>query len=167
MKFFSGLHWYEWLLVGVVVASLAVTKVIWDKYDTQSKTLSGVTSQNEVLSETVNYQTESATITDSVVTSFVQEKIDEKDKLDKSREGVINEYINMAGRPAFDTPVVNYPAPPVTARPKEIQARPTEQQVDAVSTEHRLGVLADRLHEHYCKAAPVRGSNCVAVGADK
>lgn len=167
MKFFSGLHWYEWLLVGVVVASLAVTKVIWDKYDTQSKTLSTTTAENSVLTNTVNYQTESATITDSVVTSFVQEKIDEKDKLDKSREGVINEYIDMAERPAFDTPVVNYPTPTVTARPKEIQARPTKQQVVTVSTEYRLGVLADRLHEHYCKAAPVRGTNCVADGADK
>lgn len=167
MKFFSGLHWYEWLLVGIVVASLAVTKVIWDKYDAQSKVLGSATVENSVLTDTVNYQTESATITDSVVTSFVQEKIDEKDKLDKSREGVINEYINMAGQPTVDTSIVNNPTPKVIARPKEVQSRPAKQQTDVVSTEHRLGVLADRLHEHYCKAAPVRGTNCVTVGANQ
>lgn len=156
MMFFKGIHWYEWLLVGVVVASLMTTKIIWDKYTIQTQALGGVTVENTVLNNTVDYLSKSATITDNVVATFVQENIDEKERLDKSREGVIDEYISLVKPPRVDDNV----APTITPRPKEDKVRTTIPTVGGTDTEHRLGVLADRLHKHYCEAAPIRGVGC-------
>lgn len=166
MMFFKGLQWFEWLLIGTVIAVLIGTVAIWDKYEEQVSTNGGLTTENNVLTETVKYKDESATITDEVVADFIQEKDDAKEELNKSREGVIDDYINMAGAtPGKPIAPEVKPVPKVVPQPSPPKAGPTEPDSDSIAVAARLGVLAERMHEHYCKAAPSRGTNCDAQGA--
>lgn len=162
MIFLKSLHWYEWLLIGTLVTVLGVAAIVWNKYEKQLVITGGQAVENTVLTGTVKYQDESATITDTVVAGFVQEKDDEKAKLDKSREGVINDYLSMAGQSGIE---IKYPIPDVAAptpptRPTQNKVRTTGPEADPIGDIYRLSVLADRLHEHYCIAAPTRGIGC-------
>lgn len=163
MMLLKSLQWFEWLLIGVVVAVLGVTWVVWDKYDQQLVENVDIKSKNSALVETVKYKDASTTITDVVVTDFIQEKDDVKATQEKSREGVINDYIDMAGRPTVYIPqVVEFPvkAVPQPAPPK---IRTPQPKVDTSSSDSaRLNLLADRMREHYCAAAPNRGNGCNA-----
>lgn len=166
MSFFKGLQWFEWLLVGVVVAMLGAGYILWNKYDAKTEQLGGIKAENAVLSETVKYKDASATITDEVVTSFVQSQTDEKAELEQSRKGVIDEYIDLATRtdepPVQSAPVVAK-TPPVRQPPPK--ANTTDRSPGDSDSVTAIGALAQRMHEHYCKAAPERGRDCPAIGA--
>lgn len=165
MMFFKGLQWFEWLLIGTVIAVLIGTATIWDKYEDQVSNNGELNVENKVLNETVKYKDESATITDNVVADFIQEKDDAKEELNKSREGVIDDYINMAGAKVEEKPPEAKPVLKVVPQPSSPKAGSTELDSDSIAVAARLGVLAERMHEHYCKAAPSRGTNCDTQGA--
>jgi hypothetical protein len=169
MNFFKGLQWFEWLLIGIVVTMLGVSYLLWNKYDERTEQIGGIKVENSVLTETVKYKDQSATISDQVVAEFVQEKEDVKAELEQSREGVIDDYINMATAPtvAFPAPAVDVPKAKVTTRPEATQARPTTEVSNATGDSDRISLLANRMHEHYCKAAPERGVGCNAVGINQ
>lgn len=169
MNFFKGLQWFEWLLVGIVVTMLGVSYLLWNKYDKRTEQVGGMIVENSVLTETVKYKDQSATISDQVVTEFVQEKEDVKAELEQSREGVIDDYINMATATTVAGPatVVDVPKTKVTTRPKATQVRPTTEISDSVSDAARINILANRMHEHYCQAAPERGVGCNAIGTNQ
>jgi len=168
MMFFKSLHWYEWLLVGVVVAMLGVGYLVWDKYDKRTEQVGGLKTENSVLTETVKYQDQSATISDQVVAEFVQQKEDAKEELQQSREGVIDDYIDMATAPApVPTPIVDKPKATVATRPKATQDRPAPKESYDSSADSRIELLANRMHEHYCRAAPERGVGCTTSGTNR
>lgn len=165
MSFFKGLQWFEWLFIGVFVAVLGACYSLWQKNESQAEQLGTTKVVEQVLTETSKYKDESATITDTVVDDFAKSKTDAQYELDQSRKGAIDEYINMAGSQpqAEPAPVVKTPAVP-TRPPKATPVGPVDDPVaDAV----RIGALADRMHEHYCKAAPERGRNCTPVSTDR
>ena len=164
-----GLQWFEWLGIGIVVLMLSVGYLVWNKYDERTLQVGGLSTANEVLTETVKYKDQSATISDQVVAEFVKEKEDVKVELQQSREGVIDDYINMAERSTTEAvkPVVVVPAKPAKNQPPEVQVRATEPKIDNVSDTARISVLAERMHEHYCKAAPERGIGCNADSTNK
>ncbi|MNE79801.1 hypothetical protein D3C80_1763220 [compost metagenome] len=124
--------------------------------------------ENSVLTETVKYKDQSATISDQVVADFVQEKEDVKEELQQSREGVIDDYIDMATAPTSPPPavVMDVPKAKVTTRPKTTQARPTTEVSDDTGDLARISLMANRMHEHYCAAAPERGVGCNAGGTN-
>jgi hypothetical protein len=166
MNFFKGLQWFEWLLIGIVVAMLGVSYVLWSKYDQRTEQVGGIKVENSVLTETVKYKDQSATISDQVVTKFVTEKEDVKEELQQSREGVIDEYINMATSPAA-VPHVDKPKVQVATRPKTNETGPATESSDPISDAARISIMANRMHEHYCAAAPERGVGCATVGANR
>lgn len=168
MNFFKGLQWFEWLLIGTVVTMLGVSYLLWNKYDQRTEQIGGIKVENSVLTETVKYKDQSATISDQVVAEFVQEKEDVKAEQEQSREGVIDDYINLATAPTVATAtVVDVPKAKVTTRPKATQARPATEVPDDTGVNARLSLMANRMHEHYCTAAPERGVGCNAVGANQ
>jgi hypothetical protein len=166
MNFFKGLQWFEWLLIGALIASVGVSIVLWNKYDQRTEQVGGIKVENSVLTETVKYKDESATISDKVVTGFVTEKEDVKEEMQQSREGVIDEYINMATNPA-PVPHVDKPKVPVATRPKTNETRPTTENADPIGDAARISIMANRMHEHYCAAAPERGVGCSTVGVNR
>jgi len=166
MSFFSKIQWFEWLLIGVVVAMLGAGYTLWNKYEAKTEQLGASQVVTDVLSESVKIKDASATITDEVVTGFVQSQTDEKAKLEQSRKGVIDEYINMATRdaepakpviPIAKTPAVGSSPPKVNAPVRPAGTSPSDA---------RLGVLSARMHEHYCKATGGNGDNCSPVSTD-
>ncbi|WDS62249.1 hypothetical protein [Pseudomonas phage D6] len=167
MMFFKSLHWYEWLLAGVIVAMLGVGYLVWDKYEKRTEQVGGLITENSVLTETVKYQDQSATISDQVVTEFVQQKEDVKEELQQSREGVIDDYIDMATAPVVPAPSVDKPKAKVATRPKAVENRPAPERPVASSDADRIVLLANRMHDHYCKAAPERGTGCNAIGTNR
>uniref|UniRef100_A0AB39CD82 Rz-like spanin n=1 Tax=Pseudomonas phage RVTF4 TaxID=3236931 RepID=A0AB39CD82_9VIRU len=166
MSFFKGIQWFEWLLIGVVIAMLGAGYILWDKYEKKVEQVGSAQVTNSVLSETVKYKDASATITDEVVTSFVQSQTDEKAELEQSRKGVIDEYIDLATRDAEPTT----PAVPVAETPKvgstPPKANTTNRSTGPVDDTSRIGVIAERMHQHYCKATDGSGDNCSTVGTD-
>lgn len=162
MSFFKGLQWFEWLFIGVVVAMLGAGYILWNKYEDKTEQLGGAKVVNEVLTETVKYKDASATITDAVVTEFVQSDNDAKVELEQSRKGVIDEYINMAtGTAEPPAPVVpEKVAPPPKVVPSADKVRPTPVGTNVTGADARIDALAERMQQHYCKAAPERGLNC-------
>jgi hypothetical protein len=167
MMFLKSLQWFEWLLIGCLVAVLGVSTVLWNKYDARTEQAGSLKTENSTLTETVKYKDQSATISDQVVTEFVQEKEDVKEEMQQSREGVIDEYINMAtSQAAIPTPVVDKPKAKVATRSKATQDRPTTKDVDPIGDAARIGLMADRLHQHYCAAAPERGVGCSTISAN-
>lgn len=162
MSFFKGLQWFEWLFIGVVVAMVGAGYILWNKYEDKTEQLGGAKVVNEVLAETVKYKDASATITDTVVTEFVQSDNDAKVELEKSRKGVIDEYINMAaGKAEPQAPTVpEKVAPPPKVTPGTDKVRPAPVGTNATSDDSRITALAERMQQHYCKAAPERGLNC-------
>lgn len=167
MSFFKGIQWFEWLLIGIVVAMLGAGYILWGKYEKKTEQLATASATNSVLSETAKYKDASATITDEVVASFVQSQTDEKAELEQSRKGVIDEYIDMAtGTECSPEPTVE----PI-AKPPAVSKRPTETHTanrspgDSDDTV-RIGAIAARMHDHYCKATDNGGTGCAPVGPD-
>lgn len=167
MMLLKGLQWFEWLLIGVMVAVLGVTWIVWDKYDEQLVENGGIKATNTTLVETVKHKDASAAITDVVVADFILEKEDVRLEQDISREGVINDYINMAGGPTVNVQqVATNPKTPVPqSTPPKV--RPTEPKPNSASDSARLGVLVDRMHEHYCAATPSRGNGCATSSVNQ
>jgi hypothetical protein len=168
MNFFKGLQWFEWLLIGIVVTMLGASWLIWNKYDERTLEVGGMKVENSVLTETVKYKDQSATISDQVVAEFVQDKEDAKAELEQSREGVIDDYINMAtATTVAPATVVDVPKTKVTTRPKATQTRPATKASDDTGDLARISLMANRMREHYCTAAPERGVGCNAGGTNQ
>lgn len=164
----AKVKWYEWVLIGVLLLGSVGAYLLWNKYDGQRDVLAQANADINVLTDAGDYKDQSATITDQVVTEFVQEQSDVQVQQKQSRTGVIDEYISMAGEPLVrypdPTPMANETTEKSVPRPtKKIEvttARPRDD-VSAVTT--RLNALASGMHKHYCAAAPQRGVTCDTV----
>lgn len=161
MMFLKGLQWFEWLLIGVVVTMLGAGYLLWNKYDDRSQQVGSLVTENNALVETVEIQNQSATISDQITATFVQQKEDEKVELQQSREGVIDDYVDMVSDKGPDpTPVLEKPKTKVTVPSKTVQVWTTKPEPVVDPAVARINLLANRMHTHYCRASPDRGVGC-------
>lgn len=120
--------------VGVIVVLLATGWFFFKAYSNGLVEKGSLETSNVTLQQNVDHVEQSAKITDTVVTDFVNESKKSQQTTDKLRKEALNEYINK-----IEPKVVPKAAEPSDAKPDGAD---------------RVGVLAKRMHENYCRARP-------------
>ena len=149
----KNIKWFNWVFIGIVIIGGLGLLFFYNQYTSQLVTTGSLTEKNSQLNSTIEKQDKSSAITDETVTQYTTKKIEELRELEQSRAGVIDEYINLSGQPETRQPSKEI------VRVEEIGDKPiqkdsptTSEASNPVTDNTALGVLSDRMHEHYCRA---------------
>jgi hypothetical protein len=134
------------VLVGVIVVLLATGWFFFKAYSTSLVEKGSLETSNVTLQQNVDHVEQSAKITDKVVNDFVDDSKKSQQTTVKLRKEALNEYINK-----IEPKVV----------PKAVEQSPA--QPDGAD---RVGVLAKRMHENYCRARP-EDARCPPVNTNQ
>lgn len=119
---------------------------LWKLYTGNLVENGSLQTENGTLQQNVVHVEESAKITDSVVTDYASEAKASQQATVNLRKETINEYVKKI------EPVV--------------PAKETTPKSDVPVGADRVGILADRMHENYCRARPA-DTRCSAVNSEK
>lgn len=115
---------------------------LWKLYTNGLEEKGSLQTENGTLQQNVVHVEQSAKITDRVVTDYATEAKTSQLATDNLRKETINEYVKKI------EPVV--------------PAKETNLKSDVPDGADRVGILADRMHENYCRARP-KDTRCSAV----
>lgn len=115
---------------------------LWKLYTGSLVENGSLQTENGTLQQNVIHVEESAKITDSVVTDYATEANKSQQATANLRKETIHEYVKKI------EPVV--------------PAKETTPKSDVPDGADRVGILADRMHENYCRARP-QDTRCGAV----
>lgn len=132
--------------VGVIVVLLATGWFFFKAYSHGLVEKGSLETSNVTLQQNVDHVEQSAKITDNVVSDFVDESKKSQQTTVKLRKEALNEYINKI-------------------EPKVVP-KATEQSDAKPDGADRIGVLAKRMHENYCRARP-EDARCPPVNTNQ
>lgn len=130
------------IFVTVILVLLLGSYGLWKLYTNNLVENGSLQTENGTLQQNVTHVEQSAKITDSVVTDYVTEAKASQLATDNLRKETIHEYVKKI------EPVV--------------PAKETTPKTDVPDGADRVGILADRMHENYCRARP-QDTRCSAV----
>lgn len=130
------------IFVVVILILLMGSFGLWKLYTNNLVENGSLQTENGTLQQNVTHVEQSAKITDSVVTDYVTEAKASQLATDTLRKETIHEYVKKI------EPVV--------------PAKETTPKSAVPDGADRVGILADRMHENYCRARP-KDTRCSAV----
>lgn len=134
------------IFVIVILILLLGSFGLWKLYTNNLVENGSLQTENGTLQQNVVHAEKSAEITDRVVLDYATEAKASQLSTDNFRKETINEYVKKI------EPVV--------------PAKETTPKTDVPDGADRVGILADRLHENYCRARP-QDTRCSAVNPEK
>lgn len=132
LKLFSGIT--AKVYITVILVLLVAGVFFYKAYTGELVEKGAMQTSNVTLQQNVEHVEKSASITDTVVKDYVEKTEKSHQVTEKLRKEAIHEYVKKI------SPVVPTKTPPATDSPPD--------------GADRVGVLADRLHENYCRARP-------------
>ena len=134
------------IFVTIILVLVMGSFGLWKLYTGNLVETGSLQTENGILQQNVVHTEQSAEITDSVVTHYATEAKTSQLATDNLRKETIHEYVKKI------EPVV--------------PAKKTTLPSDVPDGADRVGVLADRMHENYCRARP-QDTRCSAVSPVK
>ena len=137
---------YPSVYISFILLLLAAGVFFYKSYTSELVEKGAMQSNNVTLQQNVDHVEQSAKITDTVVSDFVDESKKSQQTTVKLRKEALNEYINKI-------------------EPKVVP-KATEQSDAKPDGADRIGVLAKRMHENYCRARP-EDARCPPVNTNQ
>lgn len=149
----KNIKWFNWVFIGIVITGGLGLWFFYNQYTDELVHNGALVEKNGQLEIKVEMQGKSAAITDETVSQYTTQKVDELRELEQSRAGVIDEYINLSGHAGVKWPTAkDVSVEKAREEPIRSSLTSTAETTSGVTDDIALATLANRMHEHYCKA---------------